>query len=812
LRGNFGFDFDNDADDSDRKPRGHEFGWSAAHEACDKGDVAELRRFCKGAGLSVRCAAGNSLLHVAARSGQVEVVRFLLSQKQVNMNGRNKNGWTPLIWAAITGSEEVATLLIQAGCDIFVQDEKGMTALMWAAKHGHEEVAKMLLTAGEQTVRKDDKGWQASDHAKNHAAMLALLETSARLNQKLILGAQQNDSDVVAQCLKEGAQANHTNDEGWSALLWAAVHGSVSLMQLLFKYGASTQVLQDCAWKVDNTQHSNWQVSEVLRTADGANARLLLSAARADWHGVRQALKHCAFVNARDPASHRTAISWAASYGRVDVVQTLAQQKAEVLSLDEAGWTALHFAVSGGFVEVVSLLQHAKGALGAKTFEGDSLLQMAVQADDASMSQLLLASSPEASADATEAAAAAAQRGCAKALHALLMYKADPQASDDAGNSLLHLAAMKGHGSVIRLLVKPYPPLERLRHESLLESRMKGFDYEDADAASVISETPSADAASDGGASTSSKSSRSLQGRLPSKSVKPKPKATRKSMKRPTAIVQKVKAGKGSQVSPEEAVAFGHLVMLLKARKTRAVVNSAPPSPLPVRALNEAHPTTGLTPLAAAISHGHVNLVLPLVNLKADANALGPKGDTPLMMAAMSGDVAAIAALIEAGASLTQKNKDGRQALDLASTIPARAALMTSTVRKIAGLPRPLSASLAPIRKRRTSAAVHHRFRLEDLPGTLGTADLLEGHIRALLRRVGAPRPDVLDIPVDPIRQKAKGIAYLEYADAAAADKAEVMFTEAQDQKGPMGTMARLYREGTTVARRPSTPGLRSGH
>ncbi|CAE7455916.1 Fank1, partial [Symbiodinium pilosum] len=57
----------------------------------------------------------------------------------VNMNGRNKNGWTPLIWAAITGSTEVASLLIQAGCDIFIRDEKGMSALMWAAKHGHEE-------------------------------------------------------------------------------------------------------------------------------------------------------------------------------------------------------------------------------------------------------------------------------------------------------------------------------------------------------------------------------------------------------------------------------------------------------------------------------------------------------------------------------------------------------------------------------------------------------------------------------------------------------------------------------------------------
>ncbi|CAE7247864.1 Fank1 [Symbiodinium necroappetens] len=81
LRGNFGYDFDNEADDADRKPRGHEFGWSAAHEACDKGDVTELRRFAKGAGLSVRCAAGNSLLHVAARSGQVEAaVRTLMGR------------------------------------------------------------------------------------------------------------------------------------------------------------------------------------------------------------------------------------------------------------------------------------------------------------------------------------------------------------------------------------------------------------------------------------------------------------------------------------------------------------------------------------------------------------------------------------------------------------------------------------------------------------------------------------------------------------------------------------------------------------
>ncbi|CAE7233703.1 unnamed protein product [Symbiodinium natans] len=680
LKGNFGFDFDSETGD-DGKPRGHEFGWSAAHEACSKGrlalnrrfwestydcDVTDLKRFSRGAGLSVRCAAGNSLLHVAARSGHFEaltrnklfsrvvstidsawsieygVVRFLLSQKQargsaagskweasdlavsswdvnfdvglqlmqVNMNGRN--GWTPLIWAAITGCEEVASLLIQAGCDIFVRDEKGM---MWAAKHGHEEldlsvdvdeVAKLLLQAGEQTGRKDDKGWQAADHAKNHAAMLTLLEASARLNQRLHLGFE-----------KEGAQANHTDDEGWSALLWAtglnedhvAVGGKELLLQILQipRYGASTRVLEDCAWKVDNTQpreaesgqlleESGWHVSEVLRVADGANvpksqARLLLSAARADWNGVRQAhrspewwlgkarlyRKGTSVVankaakdhQARFPAyvakeqlaheqlnrvllsltcrgectgsikpSHRYFLGFqlwpkrhradagaakgrscepgCSCLGKVNVELFGGTQQVPSSHYSDAGWTALHFAVSGGFVEVVSLLHHAKGSLDAKTFEGDSLLHMAVQGDDASMIQLLLASSSQASDAATETAAAAAQRGCAKALHTLLMYKADPQASDQIGNSLLHLAAIKGHASVIRLLMKPFPALEKLRHEHALECRLAGVEYEDAaDAASVISESPSADAASDGGASTSSKSSRCRGAKLP---------------------------------------------------------------------------------------------------------------------------------------------------------------------------------------------------------------------------------------------------------------------------------------------------------
>lgn len=112
------------------------------------------------------------------------------------------------------------------------------------------------------------------------------------------------------------------------------------------------------------------------------------------------------------------------------------------------------------------------------------------------------------------------------------------------------------------------------------------------------------------------------------------------------------------------------------------------------------------------------------------------------MSAASNGNLPCVVALVEAGASVTQKNGRGQRALDVASTMAVRAALLSATVRKIAGLPRPLSAtSLRPIREeRRRSSAGSHRFRLGELPESLQTAELLEGHVRSLLRRLGMPK------------------------------------------------------------------------
>lgn len=771
---------------------GREFGWSVAHQACNRGNLQLVRQLSrKPDALIQKCQAGNSVLHVAARSGQLEVLRFLLSQKQVGINAKNKNGWTPLMWAAIVGNSQVTDLLIQATCDIFAKDEKGMTALMWAAKHGHEDVARLLLNAGENTYRKDHRGLLAADHAQNHSAMITLLEAITQVNQRMLAAAQRNDEEEVAQCLQEGAQVNFVDHEGRSALLWAAVHGSVTMLHLLFRFGASTSVLEACAQELDSAMTEHRRVVDVLQAADGANARLLLSASMADWDGVRLALEQCAFVNARD-SNHRTCLSWAASYGNSDTIRLLVREKAEVGSIDAGGWQAMHFAVSGGHIEATSMLFHANARLDDLTWEGHSPLQMAVQADDASVVQMLLASSVQVEEDLRPVAMTqvAAVRGCASALHVLLIYRANPEVLDEEHQSLLQLAASKGHLGVLKLLLKPLPPLPSIRQEELLQGRLKKMlgDKQNAllDTASVAESV------------CSEQSGSSNNSRPGSPLPKSSPKA--RSNKKKTSE-NKARRPSSSGLTTEETFAAGHLLMLLKARKQRnAFAGTGTLTPFSTKALNQGKPV-----ICTAVSHGQAHLIKPLIAWQADPNLTDFQGASPLMLAASSGDLASVAALVEGGASLTQQNGRGQRALDVASTVAIRAALLTATVRKIAGLPRPVSATLKPIReeRRRSSVVEHHRFRLFDLPETLGTPELLEGHVRALLRRVGIPKPDVLDIPVDPIRRRALGMAYLDYLDVASADKAETMFLQAKDVKGPTGTTASLANEGTVLRPMP---------
>ena len=120
-------------------------------KACEKGDLELVRvLLSRGANVNWREEVDDlqSGLHIAAHRGDGDLLDLLLAQPGVEVNIKDSERSTPLMWACIFGKENVVRKLLQVdSIDLNYQDQDGDTALHWAARFPNPGCLKLLREA-----------------------------------------------------------------------------------------------------------------------------------------------------------------------------------------------------------------------------------------------------------------------------------------------------------------------------------------------------------------------------------------------------------------------------------------------------------------------------------------------------------------------------------------------------------------------------------------------------------------------------------------------------------------------------------------
>lgn len=176
--------------------------------------------------------AGNTLLHVAARNGNLVLIDTLLANR-ANVMARNRVGDTALMLAAYNGKLEAAEKLIAGGADLnpkgwtplhyavfasqaemvkLLLDKKPVvdarapneqTALMLAARMGLKPIADMLIAAKADITLKDQHG----DTAMNIAQKANNTEIAAMLEKLMAALPKPEEAAKPAEAPKAAAEA-----------------------------------------------------------------------------------------------------------------------------------------------------------------------------------------------------------------------------------------------------------------------------------------------------------------------------------------------------------------------------------------------------------------------------------------------------------------------------------------------------------------------------------------------------------------------------------------------------------------------------
>jgi ankyrin repeat protein len=164
-------------------------------------------------------------IHEAAAFGNIEAIKQHLAA-DVDVNAKDRMGWTPLCEAAINGHKEIAELLLANGADVNVKDDRGMTPLDWAIK-------QIFQTRHSPAVQQ--KHTEVADLLRKHGGKTA---DWFKAGESIHIAASEGHIEAVKTHLAAGVDVNLKANDSWTPLQYAAWFGRKEIAELLIAKGA----------------------------------------------------------------------------------------------------------------------------------------------------------------------------------------------------------------------------------------------------------------------------------------------------------------------------------------------------------------------------------------------------------------------------------------------------------------------------------------------------------------------------------------------------------------------------------------------
>ena len=322
------------------------YGWTALHRSAQNGNYDVVKFFAdNGTDIFLKMEEGNDCLHIAALNGHLKLCEKLVAEHKFDVNMVDNLGWTALHHSARNGSYELIEFFIKMGADIHLKTNDGQNCFHIAARFEHLNLCKTLIDIHNFDVdMTNSMGWTVlhfSAQSGSHdlidffvkKGVNVLLETRAGNNSLHIAASNGHLSLWETLITKYKLDVKMTDNDGWTALSFAAENGSYELIEFFVEK----------------------KIGIYQKTNDGKNC-LHIAASKGHFNLCKTLIEKINFNVDMVDNKKWTALHYAAQKGSYELMNYFIAKGTDVLLKTKDGLNCLHIAASNGHLNLCKTL------------------------------------------------------------------------------------------------------------------------------------------------------------------------------------------------------------------------------------------------------------------------------------------------------------------------------------------------------------------------------------------------------------------------------------------------------------------------